>query len=107
MAVKRKSGLGAGLNELIPHKNKKTQEKENSLSNSSEEKNENKTEILININKIEPNKDQPRKHFDEDALIELSESIKQHGIISPIIVKKKEMDIMKLLQERGDGEPQR
>lgn len=90
MAVKRKSGLGAGLNELIPHKNKKTQEKENSLSNSSEEKNENKTEILININKIEPNKDQPRKHFDEDALIELSESIKQHGIISPIIVKKRD-----------------
>ena len=39
------------------------------------------------INKVEPNKEQPRKHFNEDALLELAESIKQMGIIQPIVVQ--------------------
>ena len=47
-------------------------------------------EVLININKIEPNPNQPRRKFDEDALGELAESIKMHGLIQPIIVQKKE-----------------
>ena len=42
----------------------------------------------LKINEIEPNVDQPRKHFDDDKLLQLSESIKQHGIVQPIIVKK-------------------
>ncbi|MBE5844288.1 MAG: ParB/RepB/Spo0J family partition protein [Butyrivibrio sp.] len=42
---------------------------------------------IVNITKVEPNRDQPRKTFDEDKLIELSESIKQHGIINPLIVQ--------------------
>lgn len=46
-------------------------------------------ETELNINLIEPNPDQPRKKFDEDALTELSESIKEHGLIEPIIVQKK------------------
>ena len=48
-----------------------------------------KTEIQVNINDIEPNSEQPRKKFDEDSLSELAESIKQYGIIEPLIVQKK------------------
>ena len=44
----------------------------------------------LDINKVEPDKGQPRKQFDEDGLIELSESIKQHGVIQPILVRKEE-----------------
>ena len=77
MAAK-KTGLGKGLDTLIPNK-KVTVESQKA-----------KTEELIDINKIEPNKDQPRKSFNEDSLIELSESIKQHGIVQPLVVTKKE-----------------
>ena len=44
----------------------------------------------MKLSLIEPNKDQPRKAFDEDALIELSESIKQYGVLQPILVQKKD-----------------
>lgn len=47
-------------------------------------------ETMIQISKIEPNRDQPRRHFDEDALAELAESIKTHGVIQPLIVCKRE-----------------
>lgn len=50
---------------------------------------ENKGELLLNINEVEPNRDQPRKEFDEDALLELADSIKQYGILQPLIVQKK------------------
>lgn len=43
--------------------------------------------VTININDIEPNRDQPRKDFDETALAELADSISQHGLIQPIVVK--------------------
>ena len=43
----------------------------------------------MDINKVEPNRDQPRKKFDEDALVELSESIKQFGILQPLLVQKR------------------
>ena len=43
--------------------------------------------VTVNITKVEPNRDQPRKTFDEDKLIELSDSIRQHGIINPLIVQ--------------------
>lgn len=69
MAVK-KSGLGRGLESLF---------------------NENATDeggiITVSLNDIEPNRQQPRKDFDEDALSELAESIAQHGLIQPIVVK--------------------
>ena len=47
-------------------------------------------ETMVNINMIEPNPNQPRKKFDEDALGELAESIKLHGLIQPILVQKKD-----------------
>ena len=46
-------------------------------------------EIMVKINQVEPNRDQPRKDFDEDALVELADSIKQFGILQPLIVQKK------------------
>lgn len=80
MAAKR-TGLGKGLDTLIP-------EKKAGLDKNTKSKI--KTEELIDINKVEPNKEQPRKTFNEDSLIELSESIKQHGIVQPLVVTKKE-----------------
>lgn len=88
MAVKR-NGLGKGLDSLIPNKSSKpSPEKENSNSKKVE-KNTSTGEILVKINKVEPNREQPRKDFDEDALMELADSIKQFGILQPLIVQKK------------------
>ena len=66
-------GLGKGLEALIPN---------------IEEKKEKEGVIELNINDIEPNVGQPRKNFDDQKLLQLSESIKQHGIVQPLIVKK-------------------
>ena len=83
MAAK-KGGLGKGLNALIPpsSEDKKAPEKVSSALVSETDK-----ETLVNITKIEPNRTQPRKNFDEDALQELSDSIKQFGIIQPLVVQ--------------------
>lgn len=77
-------GLGKGLDALIPsgineksektEKQKKTEEKSGG-------------ETIVNITKVEPNREQPRKNFDEDALEELAESIKQFGLLQPILVQ--------------------
>lgn len=58
--------------------------------------------MKLKISEIEPNREQPRKSFDEDGLIELSESIKQFGVLQPILVQKK-MIIMRSSQGNGDG----
>ena len=89
MAPKR--GLGKGLDSLIPNSVLKpaTPEKlaeENKVSVKTEEK---AAETMVKITKIEPNREQPRKHFDEEALNELAESIKHYGLISPILVQDK------------------
>ena len=82
-------GLGKGLDALIPMGS----ETPKSKSNSSKEKKEKVVEgnlvgaTMLNITKIEPNREQPRKNFDEDALEELAESIKQHGVLQPIVVQ--------------------
>lgn len=89
--VAKKTGLGKGLDSLIPthSSSPKTTVKE-----IKEEKQQVKTvvkqeEIKIKITEIEPNREQPRKKFDEDALLELAESIKQFGVIQPLIVQKR------------------
>lgn len=78
-----KKGLGKGLDSLIIEKIEKTEPKS---KNTQEDVSR---ETLVNINLIEPNKSQPRTHFDEDALHELADSIKLHGVIQPLIVHKK------------------
>ena len=89
MAPKR--GLGKGLDSLIPNSVLKpaTPEKlaeENKTAVKTEEK---AAETMVKITKIEPNREQPRKKFDEEALNELAESIKHYGLISPILVQDK------------------
>lgn len=82
MAVAKKNGLGKGLGKgldsLIADKVGEKQITE-----------EGKQEVFVPISKVEPNREQPRKNFDEDALLELSESIKQFGILQPLLVQDK------------------
>ena len=71
----KKHGLGRGLGALIPEQEEKVLEEE-------------KKSILIDINSIRPNSEQPRKAFDEEKILALSESIKQYGIIQPLVLNK-------------------
>lgn len=80
-------GLGKGLDALIPSG---INDKTNSSDKKSSQKNteeKNSGETMVNITKVEPNREQPRKNFDEDALEELAESIKQFGLLQPILVQ--------------------
>lgn len=72
-------GLGKGLDALIPTGDKKITKEENTKG----------AETVVKITKVEPNRSQPRKNFDEDALQELADSIKQFGLLQPILVQDK------------------
>lgn len=76
----KKTGLGKGLDALFS----------SNLDIQSEEIKENEVIEKLKIIDVEPNKNQPRKHFDEEALEELADSIKRYGVIQPIIVVKKD-----------------
>lgn len=84
MAVKKK-GLGKGLDSLIPdNKSVKTQtviDKEVSGQSTGEQ--------MLKLNMVEPNREQPRKYFEEDSLLELADSIKQYGVLQPLLVRKR------------------
>ena len=87
MPVKRK-GLGKGLDSLIPEN--KSAKVSSSESKKTEETAELKSgEQMMKINMVEPNRDQPRRNFEEDALLELADSIKQYGVLQPLIVRKR------------------
>ena len=88
MAVK-KSGLGKGLDSLIKDNSsaKKTAAANTSSENKAEEMKSG--EQMMKINMVEPNRDQPRKKFEEDALLELADSIKQFGVLQPLLVRKR------------------
>ena len=95
-----KRGLGKGLDALIPETEKSA--KDNSSVNKTETEKEVVKEVIkeidtIDINKIEPNATQPRKFFDEDSLQELAESIRQHGLIEPLIVQKSKEDFYSII----------
>ena len=100
MAAKRK-GLGKGINKIIPETDvirstpkKKTEKKEVVKEVVKEVIKEVKVPVpgdtMMKISDIEPNREQPRKNFDKEALQELADSIKQFGIIQPIVVQKKD-----------------
>lgn len=76
-------GLGKGLDALIPSVSVDTKSK-NTTKNVEEKK---EPDTIVKITKIEPNREQPRKNFDEDALQELADSIKQFGLLQPILVQ--------------------
>ena len=98
MAAK-KTGLGRGLDALFPdktvtaksgtkevkekttvHQKKKTDSEQEKISGGP---------MMVKISSVEPDRQQPRKKFDEDALLELSESIKQYGVLHPLLVSDK------------------
>ncbi len=72
MAVKKQKGLGRGLGAL--------------LNQEAIPGNAARTVLELDINDVNPNRDQPRKYFQEEALLELADSIREHGVIQPIIV---------------------
>ena len=74
--AKFKPGLGKGLDLLIPDDDNNNEE--------------NGSPVLLKVTRIEPNKGQPRKNFNEEALRELASSIERHGMIQPVIVRKKD-----------------
>ena len=88
MAAKR-NGLGKGLDSLIPDKKVKPAVSDKTEGKEKKEESGKSGEILVKINEVEPNREQPRKDFDEDSLMELADSIKQFGILKPLLVQKK------------------
>ena len=82
MAAKVKRGLGKGLDAMIPIQENVVSEK--AAAAKAEDKG---AETIVRITQIEPNREQPRKNFDEDALQELADSIKQFGLLQPILVQ--------------------
>ena len=92
----KKMGLGRGLNTLIPkapivdEEDVEQVKKKVSRSSKTKKKEETKKELTLPIDKIEPNPDQPRNQFDEDTLQELADSIKQYGMLQPILVTPKD-----------------
>ena len=96
MAMK-KTGLGKGLDSMFPRYDtgkdaekagpKKTDSRKTHIEKKPEENGE--KIYSLRISQVEPNRDQPRKQFDEDGLQELADSIKEFGIIQPLVVQKK------------------
>ncbi|MCI9389635.1 MAG: ParB/RepB/Spo0J family partition protein [Lachnospiraceae bacterium] len=83
MAV-RKPGLGKGLDSLIPDHHS-----EKPLNNETGQADDKDGVLMVKLSKVEPNREQPRKQFDEDSLLELAESIKQFGVLQPLLVLDK------------------
>ena len=80
-------GLGKGLDALIPESLGSVSSKKTEPKAKQENTEKMEGETIVNITKVEPNREQPRKNFDEDALEELAESIKQFGLLQPILVQ--------------------
>ena len=88
MPIKKK-GLGKGLDSLIPdNKSMKSVTSEKTVESKEDAAAKSGVQVM-KINEVEPNRDQPRQNFDEDALLELSDSIKQFGVLQPLLVRKR------------------
>lgn len=83
-----KRGLGKGLDSLIPSNVMEQPVKPASVSNEKAKSEDGVTAVKITM--VEPNREQPRKNFDEDSLQELADSIKQFGLLQPILVQDKQ-----------------
>ena len=107
MAV-RKGGLGKGLEALIadatplPVEIKPVKKSSKKEADDADEKD---AVLYISIHDIKPNKNQPRKTFDEEKITDLAKSISENGIIQPTVVRKTK-PAMKLLPVKEDGEQQ-
>ena len=90
MATRSSRGLGKGLESLIPNAVGEAKIKREITSEQTENSSEDKAaETRLKITMVEPNRKQPRKNFDEDSLQELCDSIKQVGMIQPILVQNR------------------
>ena len=103
-----KKGLGKGIDVLIPQAKEKTKSEKENIKTKEVIKEVVKEVIkevdTIDVNKIEPNKNQPRKSFDEDSIHELAESIKLRGIIQPLVVQKGEKGLYTIIAgEKMEG----
>ena len=87
MATRPSRGLGKGLESLIPNAVGEAKMKKEAASEETGRSEEKGTETILKITMVEPNRKQPRKNFDEDSLQELCDSIKQVGLIQPILVQ--------------------
>ena len=88
MALKR--GLGKGLDSLIPtNVMMESEVKHATVSTASSAEEEKDGTLMVKLSKVEPNREQPRKNFDEDTLQELAESLKQFGMLQPILVQNR------------------
>ena len=88
MALKR--GLGKGLDSLIPtNVMMESEVKYATVSTASSPEEEKDGTLMVKLSKVEPNREQPRKNFDEDSLQELAESLKQFGMLQPILVQNR------------------
>lgn len=88
MALKR--GLGKGLDSLIPtNVMMESEVKHSTASTASSAEDEKDGTLMVKLSKVEPNREQPRKNFDEDSLQELAESLKQFGMLQPILVQNR------------------
>lgn len=82
-----KKGLGKGLDGLFPDVVGSTKKEKTVKESAPVQEKDKPSETFVKITKVEPNRKQPRKNFDEDALQELADSIKQFGVIQPIVVQ--------------------
>lgn len=86
--VAKKKGLGKGLDSLIPDNKPVVRPSAEIKAVDDGTKMQSDGQKMMKINMVEPNRDQPRKNFDEDSLLELADSIKQFGVLQPLIVRK-------------------
>ena len=95
--MSKKFGLGKGLNALIPEDTIL-----NTLDTKAEKakKKKKKDSILIDINLVKSNEEQPRKTFDDEKILELAESIRSNGIIQPLVLKKVDNEYIIVAGER-------
>ena len=95
MARTKRSGLGKGLDSLIPidtelESIKQPAKKQGQKESADHHEEKDEFPVLIKVSQIEPNREQPRKQFDEESLAELADSMKQYGVLQPLLVQKKD-----------------
>ena len=96
--ARRRTGLGKGINALIS--TDFNADSEETSTNDGNQENSNKQALIVDINSVKPNPDQPRTQFNEEELSELAESIKKNGLLQPILVREVDGEYQIIAGER-------